>query len=89
MTEQQIQAKILKKLSMLQVYAIKIVVANHRGCPDILACHEGKFYGLEVKRPGQAATEVQEWHIQKIKEAGGEAGVVTCVSEALSLLGIK
>ena len=44
---------------------------------DCLACINGKFYGIEVKRPGHAnmATPRQEATIHAIRYAKGEAFV--------------
>lgn len=57
-----------------------------RGLPDIICCYKGRFVGLEVKRPGKDATELQAFTIEQIRRAGGVAGVVHSVEEALGLL---
>lgn len=41
------------------------------GVPDIIACIEGRFWGIEVKRPGKAATVLQARLGQEIEQAGG------------------
>lgn len=51
------------------------------GVPDILACINGRFVGIEVKRPGGRLTELQKYNIEKIKAAGGVAFVATSVHE--------
>lgn len=56
------------------------------GIPDLLCCVEGRFVGLEVKRPGKKATPAQNLEIWKIIKAGGIAGVVRTPEEALDLL---
>jgi hypothetical protein len=38
---------------------------------DILACIDGVFWGIEVKRPGKVATPRQEQKMREIREAGG------------------
>lgn len=64
------------------------------GIPDLLVCIEGLFVGIEVKwaRPGEShqhalsrATPQQRQQIQLIMRAGGMAGVVASVDEALDL----
>lgn len=56
------------------------------GIPDLIGCMNGMFVGLEVKRPGNQATQLQAYTLERIKAAGGVAGVVHSVEEALELL---
>lgn len=42
-----------------------------KGIPDILACCNGFFLGIEVKATRGHASELQLWNIKKIREAGG------------------
>lgn len=44
-----------------------------KGVPDIMACLEGHFVGLEVKAPTGKATDIQLRTLKKIDEAGGIA----------------
>lgn len=44
--------------------------------PDLLICCNGFFIGAEIKAPDGKTSELQEWNIRKIKEAGGIAVVV-------------
>lgn len=59
------------------------------GLPDIIACVEGKFYGFEVKLPGERANTsgIQTFVHGKIRQAGGQAHVVCSVQEVLRILG--
>lgn len=65
------------------------------GVPDILVCVNGLLIGMEVKhqKPGETeeytrsrATPLQRIQIQKINQAGGMAGVVISVDEALDMI---
>jgi len=51
------------------------------GVPDILACINGKFVGIEVKRPGGVVSELQKYNIEKIQAAGGVAFVAYSVED--------
>ncbi len=51
------------------------------GIPDILACINGKFVGIEVKRPGGVMSELQKYNIEKIQAAGGVAFVAYSVED--------
>lgn len=41
------------------------------GIPDILACIDGKFYGIEIKAKNGRPTLLQLINLRKIREAGG------------------
>jgi hypothetical protein len=65
------------------------------GVPDLLVCVDGLFVGMEAKfvRAGESrahalgrVTPLQHEQIAKIRRAGGTAGVVTSVDEALALI---
>lgn len=46
------------------------------GIPDILACVNGYFVGVEVKAQNGRPSELQLHNIKKIREAGGFAMVL-------------
>lgn len=46
------------------------------GIPDILACVNGYFIGIEVKAQNGKPSELQIFHCNKIRQAGGFAFVV-------------
>lgn len=75
MKEQDIQRKIIKYLESVGAYVVKVVASNKSGTPDILACYRGIFLAIEVKRHETKTnvSELQEYNIKKIKEAGGVA----------------
>lgn len=65
------------------------------GVPDLIVLVDGLFIGMEVKhvKPGESdqharerATPKQRMQIGKINQAGGMAGVVISVSEALEMI---
>ena len=57
------------------------------GIPDILACINGKFVAIEVKRTeGGVVSPLQKAQIAKIKENGGIAGVACSMDEFLEIL---
>lgn len=75
MTEQQMQAKMIKYLESKGAYVVKIITANKSGCPDLLVCYKGLFLAIEAKAPGKIknASPLQIAQIKKIQEAGGTA----------------
>lgn len=52
------------------------------GVPDILACINGFFVGIEVKRPeGGRVSKLQIYQIKQIRKAGGIAFVCKSLEE--------
>jgi len=87
MLEQQIQKQIDVQLTRRGVWVTKIINANRRGVPDLLACVEGHFFAIEVKRPGMKATPIQKAQLARITKAGGTAIVATCWEDVEAHLG--
>lgn len=56
------------------------------GIPDIIACIGGRFVAFEVKVPRNKLTKLQEITIQKIKDAKGQAFMVTSAAEVAAIL---
>jgi hypothetical protein len=54
---------------------------GYTGIPDIICCYHGRFFGFEVKRPGNKPTAIQEKAIRDIAGAGGTAIVVYSVED--------
>ena len=46
------------------------------GVPDILACVNGHFVGIEVKAPNGKPSKLQLYNIDQIKKSGGIAMVL-------------
>ena len=85
MLEQGIQTRIIKALSSKGVYVVKVVSASRNGTPDLLCCFKGRFIAIEVKRPGEKPTELQNAKLEKIREAGGVAVWVDSLEAAMSV----
>jgi len=51
------------------------------GMSDIVACIDGLFWAIEVKREGKAPTKIQRQRMDEIEKAGGYAvaGPAACV----------
>lgn len=56
------------------------------GLPDLICCYKGRFFGIEVKQPGQRPTPRQVFVHSLIKRAGGEVVVATCVEDVMHLV---
>jgi len=71
MTEQTIQKEIIKYLESIGAYTIKTIRTNRAGTPDIIACLDGRFIAIEVKRKGNKPTPLQLAKIEQIRASGG------------------
>lgn len=73
--EKRFETKIKKFLDDKGCWYVKFFANNYtkRGIPDLLACVNGRFVAIEVKAENGTPSELQEYNIRKIKEAGGIA----------------
>ena len=78
MTEKTFQTKLIKLIEKNNGYVVKFNASaiSKIGVPDLLACINGKFVGLEVKKENGKPSEIQLWNIKKKKKSGGIAMVV-------------
>lgn len=56
------------------------------GIPDILACYNGRFLGLEVKLDYNSPSPIQKAKLAMINKAGGVGQVVRSVDEVKVIL---
>lgn len=88
--EARISSAILLALKLRGVFAFKVHGGPNQmaGLPDILACVEGQYVGLEVKTPTKRSNTSarQEYVHELITNAGGVAEVVCSVPEAMAVI---
>ena len=86
MKEQTIQKEIIKYLESIGSYTIKTIKTSKAGTPDIIACLNGRFIAIEVKRRGNKPTPLQLVKLDKIKESGGIAFVAYSKDDVVKYL---
>ena len=87
MLESAIQKKISDYLTALpECWTCKVMAANKRGVPDILAVISGRFVAIEVKRPGNKPSKLQLAQLRRIQAAGGVAMVAESVDDVIAHL---
>ena len=71
--EKNFENKIKKYLDTKGCWHVKFFANRFTksGVPDILACINGYFIGIEVKAQNGKPSELQLWNREKIREAGG------------------
>ena len=76
--EGRIKKKVKAILDEQQVYHFSPMQngMGRAGIPDIIACHGGKFIGIECKAGDNKPTALQERELNRILNAGGEAYVI-------------
>lgn len=75
--EKYVKDQIKKLLKKYGVY-YHMPVQNGYGAPtlDFIGCYQGRFFGVEAKRPGKVPTARQELTMNAMREAGGAVFVV-------------
>lgn len=73
--EKKIEKEIKDYLFQKRVYHIKIHADSFMvpGIPDIICCYNGRFIGIEVKRPNnkKGQSDAQKIHEENIVKSGG------------------
>lgn len=81
--EKHIENQIKRYLDRLGVWYMKVHGSMYQksGVPDILVCVNGRFVGIEVKRPGGIVSPLQQLNIDDIHKSGGVAFVAYSVDD--------
>ena len=58
-----------------------------KGIADITGCLDGKFFAIEVKKPGGRLTDLQQKFMDEVLLAGGTAMMATSVAEVRRFFG--
>lgn len=76
--EKQYENKIKSLLKDNNAWFVKFFAnrMTKTGVPDILACVNGYFVGIEVKAQNGHPSELQLYNVRKIRESGGFAFIV-------------
>lgn len=76
--ESKVKAKIHAMLKARGAYAVNYIggISANNGTPDILACLQGRFIGIEAKAGKNKPTDLQTLNLKRIHDAGGLAMVV-------------
>lgn len=76
--EKNFENKIKRHLESRGAWFVKFFANayTHKGIPDILACVNGYFVGIEVKAQTGKPSEIQLYNVKKINNAGGFAFVL-------------
>lgn len=76
--ESLVKKKIHALLKKHNAYAVNYIggISANNGTPDILACLNGRFIGIEAKAGKNKPTDLQTLNLKRIDEAGGLALVI-------------
>ena len=91
--EAKVKKQIRKILDTTRTYYAMPIGTGYgsSGVPDFLACHKGKFVGIEAKAGKGKTTALQEDNLQRIRDSGGSTLVIneTNLHELETFLGAK
>lgn len=59
------------------------------GWPDIVGCLRGRMFLIEVKRPGEQATKIQDRELADWRLSGAVTAVVTSVDEVRTMIELQ
>ena len=76
--EKKVKNKVVKILKANGCYHFYASTGGYgsSGVPDIVACYNGHFIGIECKANGNKPTALQNKHLSDIKKAGGYSMVI-------------
>lgn len=90
MNEKYLENKIKKYLKDNNYYHFKFFANSHTksGVPDIIACVNGRFIGIEVKNPNGKGvlSPLQQYNIDFINKSGGYAVVIDNYNDFLNFI---
>ncbi len=87
--ETKFSSKVQKRLKWLdKTFVVRTQAGSIVGIPDLLICCNGYFFAWELKVPPNGATVIQAHTIAKIREAGGNACVVTPQNLESAIIGM-
>lgn len=83
MKEKTIENQIKKWLDQQGYWWMKVHGSMYQkaGVPDIIACIDSVFVGIEIKRPGGKVSALQQLQIDEINRNGGYAFVAYSVED--------
>ena len=86
--EKVIQTNIIRHLRSMGAWVFNVHGSPYQqaGVPDLLVGYKGRFYAMEVKRPGMSLSPVQTKVIEEIRASGCIAGRVESIEEAEEML---
>jgi Holliday junction resolvase len=76
--EAKVKKKVVAILKQHEAYFFYPVTGGYgrSGVPDIVACHNGRFIGIECKSGKNKPTPLQQVNLDQIERAGGIALVI-------------
>jgi len=76
--EKKVKIQVRKVLDKIGCYHFMPATGGYgaSGVPDIVACYNGKFIGIECKAKGNKPTKLQLKHLNDITLAGGMSLVI-------------
>ena len=88
-SEAALQTKIINHLRKNKFYYFKVIRSSRSGTPDIIACKDGLFIGIEVKAEKGKLSKLQKLHQTEVKKKKGLHFVVKPSTYNLFIVTLK
>ena len=76
MRERDVEQHLVKRCKKHGIFCRKWVSVNNRGVPDRILIHGGKWWAVELKRPGGKLTKLQQVEHRALQKAGAVVLVI-------------
>lgn len=89
MIERSLQSSILNylaKMNQCRAYNLHGSAWSGSGRPDIIGVYRGVPFLIELKRPGEIPTQIQEYELNKWRAAGAIAWYATSLNQVKELI---
>jgi hypothetical protein len=73
-----------RELDALGAYHVTTTGVGRVGVPDLLVCHRGRFYGIELKTDDGRLRPMQRHHLDLIRRASGVGLVARSVDDVIA-----
>lgn len=88
MKESHLQSKCIKILRDKGHYVVNVHGGGwgNKGCPDLIACINGKFYAFELKVGDNEPSTEQKIHLKRVLTSGGKSYIIRSVEQLKEIL---
>jgi len=82
------QNKVIKYAEAMGDYVFNVpgTGMERKGTADLLICHQGRFFAIELKVPGETPSRLQQYELDRVRKAGGVAVFIQTMEELEALL---
>lgn len=76
----------LNKLDFCRAYNLHGSAWSGSGRPDIIGCYRGSCFVIELKRPGELPSKIQEYELCKWRNTGAVTYYASCIDHVREMI---